>query len=47
MVRGYVIFGILVCLLMGYANLTGFSIGDQPVAADGPRGPGVRGVYHK
>ena len=47
MVRGYVIYGILVCLLMGYANFTGWAVGDTTMAAVGPRGPGARGVYHK
>ncbi len=45
MVKGYVIFGIAICLLMAYANSVGWAVGDSTAPAT--RGSAVRGVYHK
>jgi hypothetical protein len=48
LVKGYVLFGIVICLLMGYANFVGWTIGDSTVAGvTGPRGPRTTGIYHK
>jgi len=48
LVKGYVIFGIVICLLLGYANSVGWALGDSTAAGVvGARGPRTPGVYHK
>lgn len=47
MVRAYVIYGSIVCLLLAIANFSGWGIGDASYVASGPRGPGPRILYHK
>ncbi len=45
MIRTYLIYGLAVCGLMGFANYAGWTVADS--ATTGRWGPAGHNVYHK